>query len=72
MVIAAIEPIIVAIALFSCRHKFGYLFSNEQKVVNYIAEMIPLLCISLLVDSLQAVLSGKFLDLTEKFFLAVL
>ncbi|XVF71555.1 hypothetical protein PTKIN_Ptkin12aG0047500 [Pterospermum kingtungense] len=58
MVIAAIEPIIVAIALFSCRHIFGYLFSNEKQVVNYLAQMTPLLCISLLVDSLQAVLSG--------------
>ncbi|XVE72137.1 hypothetical protein DITRI_Ditri11bG0014500 [Diplodiscus trichospermus] len=58
MVIAAIEPIMVATALFSCRHIFGYLFSNEKQVVNYVAEMIPLLCISLLMDSIQGVLSG--------------
>ena len=60
MVIAAIESITVAIALFSCRHVLGYLFSNEKQVVNYVAEMIPLLCISVLMDSLQAVLSGQF------------
>ena len=60
IVIAAIEPILVAIALFSCRHVFGYLFSNEKQVVNYIAEMIPLLCISVFMDSLQGVLSGQF------------
>ncbi|XP_022771980.1 protein DETOXIFICATION 3-like [Durio zibethinus] len=58
MVIAIIEPIIVATALFSCRHVFGYIFSNEKQVVNYVAEMIPLLCISVLIDSIQAVLSG--------------
>ncbi|XWS75512.1 hypothetical protein CRYUN_Cryun01aG0095800 [Craigia yunnanensis] len=58
MVIAAIESITVAIALFSCRHVLGYLFSNEKQVANYVAEMIPLLCISVLMDSLQAVLSG--------------
>ncbi|XVF12986.1 hypothetical protein REPUB_Repub08aG0167600 [Reevesia pubescens] len=58
MVIAAIEPIMVAIALFSCRYIFGYLFSNEKEVVNYVAEMIPLLCISVLMDNVQAVLSG--------------
>ncbi|XWS30760.1 hypothetical protein CRYUN_Cryun23aG0017100 [Craigia yunnanensis] len=58
MVIAAIEPIIVAVALFSCRHVFGYIFSDEKQVVNYIAEMIPLLCISVIMDSIQAVLSG--------------
>ncbi|XVF20709.1 hypothetical protein REPUB_Repub12eG0026000 [Reevesia pubescens] len=58
MVIAAIEPIMVAIILFCCRNVFGYLFSNEKKVVNYVGEMVPLLCISVLMDSLQAVLSG--------------
>ncbi|XWS75514.1 hypothetical protein CRYUN_Cryun01aG0096000 [Craigia yunnanensis] len=58
MIIAAMESITVAIALFSCRHVLGYLFSNEKQVVNYVAEMIPLLCISVLMDSLQAVLSG--------------
>ncbi|XP_022728016.1 protein DETOXIFICATION 8-like [Durio zibethinus] len=58
MVIAAIEPLVVAIVLFCCRYDFGYLFSNEKEIVNYVAEMIPLLCISVLMDSLQAVLSG--------------
>ncbi|KAK9013125.1 hypothetical protein V6N11_041145 [Hibiscus sabdariffa] len=32
--------------------------SNEEAVVNYIAQIIPLLCISVFMDSLQAVLSG--------------
>ncbi|XWS47597.1 hypothetical protein CRYUN_Cryun14cG0165800 [Craigia yunnanensis] len=58
MVIAATEPIIVAIIFFCCRDDFGYLFSNEKEVINYVAEMVPLLCISVLMDSLQAVLSG--------------
>ncbi|XP_022759955.1 protein DETOXIFICATION 14-like [Durio zibethinus] len=58
MIIAVIEPIMVAIALFSCRHVLGCLFSDEKEVVNYIAEMIPLLCISVFMDSIQAVLSG--------------
>ncbi|KAK8606678.1 hypothetical protein V6N13_052443 [Hibiscus sabdariffa] len=57
-IIGLIEPIIVAIVLFSWRHAFGYIFSNEEAVVNYIAEIIPLLCISVFMDSLQAVLSG--------------
>lgn len=50
----------MVIVLFSCRHIFGYIFSNEEEVVNYIAEMIPLLCISLFMDSIQGVLSGQF------------
>ncbi|KAL4376495.1 hypothetical protein GQ457_02G006350 [Hibiscus cannabinus] len=57
-VIGLIEPIMVAIVLFSWRHIFGYIFSNEEAVVDYIAQIIPLLCISVFMDSLQAVLSG--------------
>ncbi|OMP04682.1 Multi antimicrobial extrusion protein [Corchorus olitorius] len=60
MVLAAIEPLIVSITLFCCRYIYGYLFSNEAEVVNYVAEMLPLLCISVIMDSLQAVLSGQF------------
>ncbi|OMO80283.1 Multi antimicrobial extrusion protein [Corchorus capsularis] len=58
MVLAAIEPLIVSITLFCCRYIYGYLFSNEAEVVNYVAEMLPLLCISIIMDSIQAVLSG--------------
>ncbi|XP_017975526.1 PREDICTED: protein DETOXIFICATION 8 isoform X3 [Theobroma cacao] len=58
MVLAAIEPIMVAITLFCCRYVYGYLFSNEKEVVNYVREMIPLLCIWVIMDSVQAVLSG--------------
>ncbi|GMI68999.1 hypothetical protein like AT2G04050 [Hibiscus trionum] len=57
-VIGLIEPIMVAIVFFSWRHIFGYIFSNEETVVKYIAQIIPLLCISVFMDSLQAVLSG--------------
>ena len=60
MVIAAMEPIIVSTALFCCRYFFGYLFSNEVEVIDYIREMIPILCIQVVMDSLQAVLSGQF------------
>lgn len=58
MLIAGVETIIVGTALFCCRHIFGYLFSNDKQIVNCLAEMIPLLCISVILDSIQAVLSG--------------
>ncbi|XP_039009572.1 protein DETOXIFICATION 2-like isoform X1 [Hibiscus syriacus] len=57
-VIGLIEPIMVVTVFLSWRHVFGYIFSNEVEVVNYIAQIIPLLCISVFMDSLQAVLSG--------------
>ncbi|OMO80282.1 Multi antimicrobial extrusion protein [Corchorus capsularis] len=58
VIIGTIEAIIAAITLFLCRHVYGYLFSNKAEVVNYVREMVPLICISLIMDSLQGVLSG--------------
>ncbi|OMP04700.1 Multi antimicrobial extrusion protein [Corchorus olitorius] len=58
MSMATIEAIIVSIALFFSRHIVGYAYSNEKPVVKYVAAMAPLLCISLVTDSIQVVLSG--------------
>ncbi|OMO80270.1 Multi antimicrobial extrusion protein [Corchorus capsularis] len=58
MSMATIEAIIVSVALFFSRHIVGYAYSNEKPVVKYVAAMAPLLCISLVTDSIQAVLSG--------------
>lgn len=44
--------------LFFSRHIVGYGYSNEKAVVNHVATMAPLLCISLVTDSIQVVLSG--------------
>lgn len=49
--------------LFCCRHVFGYLFSNDKGVVDYVAELTPLICLSIIMDSLQAVLSGQFTNI---------
>ncbi|XP_039003987.1 protein DETOXIFICATION 3-like [Hibiscus syriacus] len=57
-IIGLIEPIMVVTVLLPWRHVFGYIFSNEVEVVNYLAQIIPLICISVFMDSLQAVLSG--------------
>ncbi|OMP04681.1 Multi antimicrobial extrusion protein [Corchorus olitorius] len=58
MVLAAIEALISSITLFSCRYVYGYLFSNEAEVVNYVGEILPLICISVIMDSFQTVMSG--------------
>ncbi|XVF30176.1 hypothetical protein REPUB_Repub16aG0034600 [Reevesia pubescens] len=59
LVIAAVEAVIVSTILFFCRHILGYAFSNEKEVVNNVADMVPIMCISVIMDSLQAVLSGS-------------
>ena len=58
MFLAVTETIIVSITLFLCRHVVGRAYSNEREVVNYIGVMVPLICLSIVTDSLQAVISG--------------
>ncbi|XP_011021309.1 PREDICTED: MATE efflux family protein 5-like isoform X1 [Populus euphratica] len=58
LILSATEAVIVSTALFFCRHIFGYAFSNDKGVVDYVAELAPLLCLSIIMDSFQIVLSG--------------
>ncbi|XAR72293.1 hypothetical protein NMG60_11018883 [Bertholletia excelsa] len=58
VLLAIVETTIVSSTLFACRHVFGYTFSNEKEVVDYVMEMAPLVCLSVIMDSLQGVLSG--------------
>lgn len=56
--LAVAETTIVSTTLLVCRRIFGYAFSNEKEVVDYVTEMAPLVCVSVIFDSLQGVLSG--------------
>ncbi|EYU41309.1 hypothetical protein ABFS82_12G028200 [Erythranthe guttata] len=58
MFLAVTETITISILLFCFRHITGRAFSNEKQVVKYIALMTPLICVSTITDSLQAVISG--------------
>ena len=55
---AVTETIVVSATLFASRHVFGYVFSNEKQVVDYVTTMAPLVCLSVIMDSLQGVFSG--------------
>ncbi|KAL9241986.1 hypothetical protein vseg_016034 [Gypsophila vaccaria] len=57
MIVVTIGLIVVSV-LFATRNVFGYCFSNEKEVVDYVTTMAPLVCASVLLDSLQGVLSG--------------
>lgn len=61
MFLAVMETTIVSATLFAMRRIFGYTFSNEKEVVDYVTSMAPLVCLSVIMDSLQGVLSGMFL-----------
>ncbi|KAJ0042971.1 hypothetical protein Pint_18695 [Pistacia integerrima] len=56
--LASIEAVTVSTVLFSCRYVLGYAYSSDKQVVKYIAVMTPLICLSVITDSFQAVLSG--------------
>ncbi|KAH0697354.1 hypothetical protein KY290_015226 [Solanum tuberosum] len=58
MLLAVIETVVLSTSMFGSRHILGRAFSNEKQVVDYIASMTPLLCLSIITDSLQAVISG--------------
>ena len=56
--LAVTEAIIISTTLFALRRIVGYAYSNEKEVTNYVMEMVPLVCISVIMDSLQGVTSG--------------
>ncbi|KAK9749531.1 hypothetical protein RND81_02G132300 [Saponaria officinalis] len=57
MLIVASIGLTVASILFATRKVLGYCFSNEKEVVDYVTTMAPLVCASVILDSLQGVLS---------------
>ncbi|CAN1240145.1 Protein DETOXIFICATION 12 [Linum grandiflorum] len=59
MSIGVAEALLVSITLYACRHAFGYSFSNDKEVIDYVTRMAPLICLSVIMDSLQGVLSGS-------------
>ncbi|KAE8668220.1 MATE efflux family protein 6 [Hibiscus syriacus] len=58
MALTVLETLIVSGTLFASRRVFGYVYSNEKEVVDYVTTMAPLVCVSVILDSLQGVLSG--------------
>lgn len=60
LVLSIVEFVIASTVIFCCRYILGYIFSNEKSVVYYVKDMTFLLCVSIVMDSLQAVLSGDF------------
>ena len=59
LIIAIVETSIVSTSVFVSRRVFGYIFTNEKEVVDYVTRMAPLLCLNILMDSLQGTLSGN-------------
>lgn len=58
MLLAVTNLMLVDVILFSSRQVFGYIFSNEKEVLDYVKDMAPLVCVSVAMDSLQGSLAG--------------
>ncbi|KAF3447413.1 hypothetical protein FNV43_RR12599 [Rhamnella rubrinervis] len=58
IVMAILEMVTVSVTLFLCRHILGYAFSSETEIVDRVADMSPFISLSIIMDGLQAVLSG--------------
>ncbi|KAL8034430.1 hypothetical protein ABFX02_12G028000 [Erythranthe guttata] len=58
MFLAVAETVTISILLFCFRRVLGRAFSSEKQVIDYIAVMTPLICVSTVTDSLQAAISG--------------
>lgn len=58
MFIAVTEAVVISATLFAFRRIVGYAYSNEEEVAHYVTKMVPLVCISVILDNLQGVLSG--------------
>ncbi|KAL3344455.1 hypothetical protein AABB24_023747 [Solanum stoloniferum] len=58
IVLSATEVVLASITLFVVRDVWGYAFTYEKEVATYVAESTPILCISIIMDGNQAVLSG--------------
>ncbi|KDP34996.1 hypothetical protein JCGZ_09284 [Jatropha curcas] len=58
MSITVIELILVSGTLFASKHIFGYIFSSEVEVVDSVSTIAPLVCLTVIIDGFQTVLSG--------------
>nr|GME03483.1 protein DETOXIFICATION 14-like isoform X2 [Ipomoea batatas] len=58
LVLSLLEAVIASTALLCSSRVLGYVFSNEKEVVDYIREMVPFVCLLVLTDCIQSVLSG--------------
>ncbi|XP_019454806.1 PREDICTED: protein DETOXIFICATION 1-like [Lupinus angustifolius] len=58
MFLAITEVVIVTSTLFGSRHILGYAYTKDTLIVHNVAVITPFLCLSIFMDSLQAVLSG--------------
>jgi len=56
---AAMASLVIGSTILAVRNVWGYVYSNEEEVVDYISSMMLLLAPSTVLDAIQGVLSGR-------------
>lgn len=56
-----IISVIIALVVLAFRYKISYLFTGGEVVSHAVADMCPLLAVTLVLNGIQPVLSGKHL-----------
>jgi MATE family multidrug resistance protein len=60
MVLGLVTGVFLGIIMILVRNLWGYAYSNEKEVIEYISRMMPILGMSFVFDDLQCVLSGNY------------
>ncbi|CAI0400375.1 unnamed protein product [Linum tenue] len=56
--LAVAEGVLLAVILFSIRNVWGRAYSNDQPVIDYVAQIMPIVAAANFLDAIQCVLSG--------------
>jgi MATE family multidrug resistance protein len=68
MVLGIVSSLSVGLLMILVRNLWGYAYSNEKEVVEYISRIMPILAVTFLFDDMQCILSGKCRYFTESKF----
>jgi hypothetical protein len=60
---AAIDAVVVSGTLLAARRLVGIAYSSEEEVISSVAAMVPLVCITVIADCAQGILSVLLLYL---------
>ncbi|KAJ7555243.1 hypothetical protein O6H91_05G028100 [Diphasiastrum complanatum] len=56
--ISLVQACAISTSILLVRKVWGYIFSSEQQVVQYVARLLPFLAVSTMMDGMQGILSG--------------
>jgi hypothetical protein len=68
MVLGILSSLSVGLLMILVRNLWGYAYSNEKEVVEYISRIMPILAVTFLFDDMQCILSGKYKYFSERKF----